>query len=166
MVKIGEVSGRIVPTTGALYRKGQVYHFAARNGSLGGTTGFVINNDTGIATCPASQTAATFCIPLNLKEGDIINSFKVSGQLESAGNTATVDVDLRTTTAAATDLTDASVGEITQISKSADYLIADEKTGLTHTVISGNSYYALVTVTTAAATDVALQGVEVTVTEN
>jgi len=166
MAKIGEVSGTIVEDTGAIHRANQTYHFAARNGSVGAEAGFVQANDTGIVTVPASQTASTFCIPLNFKQGDIINSFKVSGQAESAANAYTVDVDLRATTAVAGDLTDASVGAITQISKSADYLIADEKTGLTHTVISGNSYYALITVTTAAATDVALQGIEVTITEN
>ena len=165
VTKIGEVTGEIDSTTGAISRSCQVYHFPARSGSEGATGTWSVANDTGIATCAASQTAATFCIPLNLKQGDIITSFKVSGQLESAGNTATVDADLRATTAAAGDLTDASVGAITQVSKTADYLIADEKTGLSHTVISGNSYYVLVTVTTAASTDVALQGVEVTVTE-
>ena len=146
-------------------RTGKIYHFPARAGSQGATGTWSIANDTGVATCAASQTAATFCIPLKLKQGDIITSFKVSGQLESAANTATVDADLRATTAAAADLTDASVGAITQISKTADYLIADEATGLDHEVISGNSYYVLITVTTAANTDVALQGVEVTVTE-
>lgn len=163
--KIGVVSGRIDETKGALSRENQVYHFPARSGSQGATGTWSVANDTGIATCAASQTAATFCIPLSLKQGDIITGFKISGQLESAGNTATVDADLRATTAAAADLTDASIGAITQISKTADYKIADSKTGLNHTVISGNSYYVLVTVTTAAATDVALQGVEVTVTE-
>jgi len=163
--KIGMVTDDVDETTGALSRANQVYHFPARSGSEGATGTVGIANDTGIATIAASQTAATFCIPLNLKAGDVITGFMVSGQLESAGNTATVDADLRATTAAAGDLTDASVGAITQISKTADYLIADSKTGLSHTVISGNSYYVLITVTTAASTDVALQGVEVTVTE-
>lgn len=165
MTRIGEVTGIIRSEAGTLTRTGQVYNFAARNGSQGTTGTWSIANDTGIATCAASQTAATFCIPLNFKQGDIINSFKVSGQLEAAGNTATVDVDLRVTTAVAGDLTDASIGAISRISELADYLIADSKTGLSHTVISGESYYALVTVTTAAATDVALQGIEVSITE-
>lgn len=151
--------------TGTQTRTSQVYHFPARAGSQGATGTWSIANDTGVATVAASQTAATFCIPLALKQGDIITSFMVSGQLESGGNTATVDADLRATTAATADLTDASVGAITQISKTADYKIADSKTGLSHTVISGNSYYVLLTVTTAASTDVAIQGVEVTVTE-
>jgi len=166
MAKVGGVSGRIDPAAGTINRTAQTRHYPARSGSEGATGTVAIANDTGIATIAASQTAATFCIPLDLKEGDVITGFKVSGQLESAGNTATVDADLRATTAAAADLSDASVGAITQISKTADYLIADEKTGLSHTVISGNSYYVLITVTTAASTDVALQGVEVTVTEN
>ena len=163
--KIGMVTGNVDDTAGALSRTDQTYHFSARTGSQGGTGTWAIANDTGVATVAASQTAATFCIPLNLKQGDVITGFKLSGQLESAGNTATVDADLRTTTAAAADLTDASVGAIAQISKTADYKIADSKTGLSHTVISGNSYYVLLTVTTAANTDVAIQGVEVTVTE-
>lgn len=141
----------------------EIYQYPANSGQVGATAGFAFTNNKGTATVPASQTASTLTIPLKLKAGDIIKSFFVSGQIESAGGAVTVDADLRATTAAAADLTDASVGAITQISKTADYLIADSKTGLSHTVISGNSYYVLVTVTTAAATDVDLQGVEVTV---
>lgn len=162
---IGAVSKEIPSEAGAIIRPSQTRHYPARNGSQGATGTWSIANDTGVATCAASQTAATFCIPLDLKEGDVITGFKLSGQGESATNTYTVDADLRATTAAAADLSDASIGAITQISKGADYLIADEKTGLSHEVISGESYYVLVTVTTAASTDVALQGVEVTVTE-
>jgi len=165
MARLGEVSGDIRPEAGAISRKSQVFHFPARIGTEGVTGTTSVANDTGIVTIAASQTAATFCIPLSLKQSDVITGFKVSGQGESAANAYTVDADLRATTAAAADLTDASVGAITQIAKSADYLIADEKTGLSHTVISGNSYYVLITVTTAASTDVALQGVEVTVTQ-
>lgn len=146
-------------------RRSIVYHFPAALGNQGATGTWGLVNNTGVATVAASQTAATFCIPLKLMQGSIITAFKVSGQLESAGGIATLDADLRATTAAAADLTDASVGAITQISKTADYLIADSKLALSHTVIPGNSYYVLVTVTTAAATDIALQGVEVTVEE-
>lgn len=155
-----------VTNSGVVTRTGQVYHYPANSGKAGATAGFAFGNDEGTATVPQSQTASTLTIPItNLKAGDIINSFQISGQIESAGGTVTVDADLRATTAVAGDLTDASVGAITQISKTADYLIADSKTGLTHTVISGNSYYLLVTVTTAGTTDVDLQGVEVTITE-
>lgn len=158
-------SVQVKSASGSFRRASQTYYFPARAGSVGATAGAVQNNDTGVVTVPASVTAGTFCIPLSLHENDIITSFSVSGQIESAGGAVTVDADLRATTAAAADLTDASIGAITQISKTADYLINDEKTGLSHTVISGNSYYVLITVTTAASTDVALQGVEVTVNQ-
>lgn len=161
-----DLTNATVTASGMTYtRTGQVYHFPANAGKVGATSGMTTNNDTGAVLCPASQTAATFTIPLQLKQGAVITAFAVSGQIESAGNTVTVDADLRATTAVASDLTDASVGAITQISKTADYLINDSKTSLSHTVISGNSYYVLITITTAASTDVALQGVEVTVTE-
>ena len=164
-LEVKELTVQKFEETGAKTRTGQVYHFPARAGTQGVTGTWSTANNTGIATVAASQTAATFCIPLGLKQGDIITSFKLSGQIESAGGAVTVDADLRATTAVAADLTDASIGAITQISKVADYLISDSKTGLSHTTISGKSYYVLLTVTTAAATDVAIQGVEVTVTE-
>ncbi len=161
----GEVTGELREPAGSTSRGNQVYHFPANSGRVGATAGFAFTNDVGSATVPASQTASTLTIPLALKAGDVITAFTVSGQIESAGATATIDADLRATTAAASDLTDASVGAITKVSASADTLVAAAKTGLSHTVISGNSYYVLVTVTTAAVTDVDLQGVEVTVTE-
>ncbi len=150
---------------GSFNRASQVRYYPANAGKVGATAGFAFTNDTGVTTVPASQTDSTLTIPLALKEGDIITAFTLSGQIESAANTVLVDADLRVTTAAAADVTDASIGAITQISKTADYLIADSKTGLSHTVISGNSYYVLVTVRTTASTDVVIQGVEVTVTE-
>ncbi len=141
----------------------ETYHFPASLGAQGTTGTWSIANNRGSAKCAASQTAATFVIPLKLKQGDIIKSFKVSGQMESAGNDNKVAWDLRATTAAAGDLSDASIGAIAQITKIADYKIVDEKVGLSHTVISGNSYYLLMTATTGATTDIDFQGVEVEV---
>lgn len=158
-------SAQLVLTSATLTRPSQVYHFNASSGKVGATAGFVTTNNTGMATLPQSQTASTWTIPLNFKQGDIINSYLVSGQIDSAGNTVTVDADLRVLTAATAGSTDASIGAITQISKTADYKIADSKTGLTHTVISGNQYYMLVTATTGATCDIELLTVEVSVTE-
>ena len=141
----------------------ETYFYPANSGKVGATSGFAFTNNKGTVTVPASTSGATLTIPLKLKEGNIIKSFKVSGQIESAGSTVTVDADLRATTAAAGDLTDASVGAIDVISKTADHKIVEEKTGLSHTVITGNSYYVLITVTTGTSTDVDFQGVEVTV---
>lgn len=145
-----------------LHRNALTVTVPARIGSQGATGTWSIANDTGIATCAASQTAATFCIPLQLKQGDILNGFGVYAQMESAGNTVTLDADLRFTSLVASDLVDNSVGAITQISKTADYATStsDSKTFSTaQTVQAGRNYYVLITVTTAAATDVALQGI-------
>lgn len=152
-------------TSSTLTRPSQVYHFNANSGKEGATGTWDSANNKGMVTLPQSQTAATWTIPLNLKQGSIVTSFMISGQIESAGNTVTVDADLRALTAVAAGSTDASVGAITQVSKTADYKLADSKTGLSHTVISGNQYYLLVTVTTGATCDLELLAVEVTVTE-
>ena len=122
--------------------------------------------DTGmLATLAASATADTLIIPIpDLKVGDTITSFTINGQIESGGNTATLDADLRAMTPVATGSTDASIGAITQISKTADYLVNDSKTGLSETVTAGKGYYILITGTTAASTDIEITSISVTVT--
>lgn len=136
---------------------------------VGGTAGWLIDaaNDKGsMAKCPAAETAATMVVKIpDLKVGDVITAFGVNGQLESGGNVATLDAVLRAQTAVAAAATDASVGAITQVSETSDAIIAAEKTGLSHTVLEGNSYYMLLTATTAASTDIDLLNVSVTVTE-
>ena len=160
-----EINVGYLSVTGGMQRTGQVYNVPAKQGGIGDTSGWTKIGNNGAVLCPAGQTAATWTLPLHFKNGTQITAFTVSGQIESGGNVVTLDADLRYTTAAAADLVDTSVGAITQISKTADYLIADAKTGLSHTVGAGESYYVLFTATTAAATDIALQGVEVQVTE-
>jgi hypothetical protein len=140
-------------------------------GKPGGTSGFISSatDNISLATCPASKTGSTYVIPVTrLKVGDTITGFYLIGQIESAGNTATVDANLRKHTAAAADVADASVASMTQVSVSADTALTvanTAKTGLSQVVGADESYYVLVTVTTAAATDVALQALAVTVTE-
>ena len=95
-------------------------HYPANEGKAGAASGYVSNNNTGTVKLPASTGASTWTIPLNLKAGDINTSFKVSGQLEAGGNANVLDADLRATTAAAGELTDASIAAITQISKTED----------------------------------------------
>lgn len=147
-----------------IHRRGKVIHIPAETGGVGTTAGWNKANNTGTYKLPASQTGSTVVIPLELEAGTVIKSFIISGQLESAGNAVTLDADLRVTTAAAAALTDASLGAITQISKTADYKIADEKVlAAPETVVSGKSYYILLAGTTAAVTDIDLQGAEVTV---
>ncbi len=136
---------------------------------IGTTAGWTIqtNDDLGlIATCQASRAAATLVIPVSgLTVGDKITAFSVVGQIESAGNTVTLDADLRKHTAAAADVSDASVGSITQISVVADTIISSSKTGLTEVVAADETFYVLLTATTAVLTDIALQGITITVSE-
>lgn len=137
----------------------------ALNGAAGATAGWVIAGaNTGSAKCPASQTGSTFVVPVDgLEVGDTITGYTVYGQVE--GDAAvTLNVDLRKLTAAAADLTDASVGAITQVSTSVDVVINSSKVGLTEVVGAGESFYFLCTATTAAGTDIDLQGFVVNVT--
>ncbi|KKK46686.1 hypothetical protein LCGC14_3162750, partial [marine sediment metagenome] len=136
---------------------------------IGLTAGWMIQTNDNldlIATYPASRAAATLVIPVpGLKVGNKITAFSVVGQIESAGNTVTLDADLRKHTAAAADVSDASVGSITQISVAADTIISSSKTGLTEVVAADETFYVLLTATTAVLTDIALQGITVTVSE-
>lgn len=134
-------------------------------GNVGAAAGWATNNNTGNARLPASQTNSTFCIPIpHLEVGSIVKSFKLNGQIESAGNTVTLNASLRKLTAAAADPSDASLGAITQVQVTADTLVASSHTLATREVIaSGESLYVLVTATTAASTDIQLVSVEVEV---
>jgi hypothetical protein len=141
---------------------------------VGATAGWTVGGgavNTGLtATMAASQTAGTLVVPIHgLKVGDTITSFHLIGQIESAGNAVTLDADLRKLTAAAADVTDASVGAITQISVTADTAITvanSNKASLAEVVAADETFYVLLTGTTAASTDIALQGVAITVTES
>lgn len=137
---------------------------------VGGTAGFVVgaaDNLPYVATLPASQSGSTLVIPIDgLNVGDVITGFRVVGQIESGGNTVTVDGDLRATTNVAADPTDASIGAMTQVSVTADTAMSQSKTGLTEIVTSGKTYYLKITATTAGSTDIILQACEITVTPN
>lgn len=161
-----------VTVTGSVIRTSQKKVFT--NGAkVGATSGWVVGAATNVgraATCPASQTASTLVIQITgLKVGDTITGFHLIGQIESAGETVTVDADLRKLTAAAADLTDASVGAITQLSVTADTIMSltnTTKGSLTEVVGPDETFYILITATTGASTDIDLQGVAVIVTES
>lgn len=154
-------------TIGNVVRAVTVY-VPAGMGHVGATAGWSTANNTGEAQLPASQTASTFVIPLaGLHVGDTVSAMKVVAQIESAGNTATLDADCRKLTNAAGDPTDASIGAITQVSVTADTAVASSKTFTTaETIATGEMLYVLITGTTAASTDQRLQGIELTVTRN
>lgn len=143
---------------------------SAANGVIGATAGFALPSahsgftNAAVAGVPASQTGSTFVIPVEgLRLGERITSWSLVGQIESAGNAVTVDGDLRKLTVAAGDITDASIGALTQISKTADYAIADSKTLATaETVAADEQFYVKLTVTTGASCDVQILGITVT----
>jgi hypothetical protein len=152
-------SALVAPTTRTIF-------IPAGVGRVGTTAGWV-NTGTNInqATVAASQTGSTFTIPVTgLEIGDTIVSFKVVGQVESAGGSVTLDADLRQLTNAAADPADASLGAITQVAVTADTAVASSKTLATAELIaSGDMPYVLLTATTAGSTDIRLLGVEVVV---
>jgi len=144
---------------------------AAGLAKVGTTAGWVVAAADNIAlvTLPASQTASTLVIPVTgLKVGWTITGFHLIGQIESAGGAVTLDADLRKMTAAAADVTDASIGAITQIAVAADTAITSTnstKTLVTPEVIAATeSFYCLLTGTTAGSTDIAIQGLTLIVT--
>jgi len=160
------LSGAITDTT---TKTGKVIQIPAATGKAGATAsvGYVnTGTDTGMVTLAQSATADTFVIPLiGLRQGDIITSIGICGQIESGGNTATIDYNLRAQTAVATGSTDASIQAGTQISKTADYLVNDTTAvGTPHTIVTGESPYMLITCTTGAACDIELLYVSLTIT--
>lgn len=122
-----------------------------------------------LATLAASLSTKALVVPITgLKVGDTITAFHLIGQVESGGNNVTIDADLRKHTAAAADVADASVGAITQLVVAADTILSASnagKTGLSEVVGENETFYVLLTATTTASTDIALQGVAVVVTE-
>lgn len=144
-----------------------------QNGAkVGGTAEFLVNaadDKNSLARLPASKTAATLVVPIsNLKVGDTITGFHLVGQIESGGQAVTVDAVLRKQTAAASDLVDASVGAITQLSVTADTIMSasnTRKASLSDVVGADETFYVLITATTGSSTDIDLQAVAIEYTE-
>lgn len=135
----------------------------------GTTAGWVVAaaNNLSLATCPASVTGGTLVVPvMGLRVGETITGFYAVGQIESAGAVATFNVALRRMNAAAADVVDAAVASITQLSVTADTVISSSNARATdffEPVTDDESFYFLVTATTALATDIALQALVVEV---
>lgn len=140
---------------------------------VGATAGWVVApaDNKSLVTLPASQTGSTLTIPISypLKIGATITGFSVIGQIESAGGAVTLTAELRKHTAAAADVADATVGSLaSNVSVTADAILSATnavKTGLTEVVAADETFYLLITATTAGSTDIALQGITLTVTE-
>jgi hypothetical protein len=155
---------------GAVVRASQQYVQSTAYCKVGATAGWTVGaaDDVSLVTLPQSQTASTLVIPVTipLKVGCTITAFSLNGQIDSAGGAVTLDADLRKITEAEAGYADASVGAITQIAKTADYKVTDAKTSLAEVVAADESFYVLVTGTTAATTDIEIAGITVTITEN
>lgn len=137
-------------------------------GSSGSGWIIAADSDASLTTLPASQTSEELVIPITipLKVGWIITAWTLNGQIESAGQTCTVDAQMYTQTDASGDVAIASVGSgMSQLSKTNDFKIVAGEGGLTETVAAGESYLIKVLATTGSATDVALASITVTVTE-
>jgi len=159
--------------SGSVIRAAQKYMTSAAGlAKAGATAGWVVaaTDNVALVTLPASQTASTLVVPVTgLKVGATITSFHLVGQIESAGGTVTVDAALRKMTAAAADVTDASLGAIVQVSAVEDTILSAANSAKTldtpEVVAADETFYVLITATTDASTDIALQAVAVVVTE-
>lgn len=165
--------GSIDLDSGATLTRSRTIICSAGAAKAGATAGWAIPSahsgftNAAVAGLPASQTGSTLMIPLSgYKSGDTITAFRLVGQLESAGNTVTVDCAFyKLSNEAAGDITATSLGSITQISAVTDQAISSSLGGLTEVVTINTTYYAVVTATTGASTDIQIMGVRVTVTE-
>jgi hypothetical protein len=139
------------------------------NAKVGATAGWVVTGSTNIghATLPASQTNSTLVVPVEgLHQGDMITAWAVCGQVESAGNNVTLTGDLRKLTNAAADNTDASVSTDNVGTLTADTILSASNLGagsLTEVVAADESFYILLTGTTAASTDIDITHARITV---
>jgi hypothetical protein len=157
-------------TTSGVVRTGYTIQLTKAHAKVGTSAGWVLgaaNNLPYMATMAAGQTGGTLVVHLDgLHIGDTITGYKVVAQVESGGNTVTIDAALRAVTNVAAEPTDAAIGTgMSQVSVIADTAVAQEKTGHTEVVTSGKTYYLLITATTGASCDIILQNVEVTVTQ-
>ena len=165
-LSISELASLIAPTINT--RTGRQLWVPASTGVIGGTAGFANGGDGNLVTVPAAQTGATFTIPIEgLHLGDTLQGVDVVAQVESAGNAVTVALDVRKQTLAAADFADLSLDTAASGSLTADTAISPTDTAvgvsaLAEVLAAGEHLYALLTVTTAATTDVAVAGLIVT----
>ncbi len=146
----------------------RVINVGARRGATAGWQASGTSNVGLMATLAASSAAgAKLVVPVpHLKVGERILGFHLIGQVESAGNSVTLDADLRSVTAVAADVSDASVAAMTQVSVVADTALGKAnafKHGLSEVVLDGVTYYFLLSARTFGSTDIALQGIAILV---
>jgi hypothetical protein len=140
---------------------------------VGATAGWVVgaaNNQGKLATLPAAQTASTLVIPVTgVRVGDTITGFALEGSLQSVGAAVSITGELRMLTANAAGAVDSSVGVMAAaLSVVANTIVSSlnaAKVGLAQVVAEGQSFYLLITATTAAVTTAEVQAVQLNVTQ-
>lgn len=153
-------------------RAGQTRIFTPRP-KVGATAGWVVgaaDNQNKLATLPASQTSATLVVPVGpLKVGETVTGFAVQGSIQSAGNTGTINADLRKMTAAAAGATDTSVLALAApLSVTANTVLSSAnagRTGATEVMAEGEQLYLLITGTTGGSVTMEITSVTLTITE-
>jgi hypothetical protein len=164
--------GKMRDAKGAVEQVGRTIYYTSR-AKVGGTAGWTVgaaNNLGTLATQAAGTTNATLVVYLDgLKVGARIKGGHCVGQIESAGNTATFSWQLRKLAAAAADPVDSQVTVMASaLSVTADAAVTRANSSIPaidEKVEEGAVYYALVTSTTGASTDIQLLGVGLSVLE-
>lgn len=140
-----------------------------QDGKVAGAAGWAVRAaaNSFMCTVAQSQTAGTLAMPLpNLKKGDKIIGFDIIGQIDSGGNTATLDCQLYESlpVLGASTHTAITGTDMTQVSVSADTKLSKANTRKSFTeqyqkvVAEDAAYFALLTATTGATTDIEVIG--------
>jgi hypothetical protein len=122
----------------------------------GTTAGWVVaaaNNIGKLATLPLNISAGTLVMRIpNLAVGDrIVGAYLVGSLQATAGQHTTIALDLRSLTAAVAGATDARVAVSATLDVVANTIMSSANTAVAscdHTMIAGESLYALITATT------------------
>jgi len=129
------------------------------------SAGFSVDatNSSSLVTLPASKTDAklVFHVP-GLPVGSVIKGFNLVGQAESAGNNISMDASLAVATSVSTDVSEAVHESMDRLALTADAVLGAANTAKTFSeprvLNEDENIYIILTGTTAASTDMALQG--------
>ncbi len=145
----------------------QVVKRLFQTAKVGGAAGWTVNAaaSTFMSTCAASQAGAILIVPLNgLEVGDRIVGHHMVGQIESGGNAVNIAAKISefAAVAAGSVATDKTGTTGTTLTVTADTAMTEANTKKTFdsanevVVEDGKSYFAIITATTLASTDIEL----------
>ena len=147
----------------------KIFNVAMKVGATAGWVASTTGVDSNKATMAASQTAGTLVIPLSgLLPGDVLSSFHLYGGGIFTGTASTLDASLHSciVSAAGTTVVDTNLQSMTQfVSATANVIfgMANTYTELAseHVVVEGETFYLLLTGTTAAGDSMVILGANV-----